>query len=518
MLRASVAVAAALVVAACTPVPAPSPTPSPILSPSVLDRPGIPDVPVAEHPALDVGPSPNRQEVAGQRDLPAAPGDLQAYWDQELDWTPCEGAECATMLVPLDWDDPSRAALEVAVTRRNAPGLALGVLFVNPGGPGGPARPIVQGLSADAVPGYDVVGMDPRGVGDSTAIDCDADALTAVAVADPSPDDDAERRLLVEAWSALARSCRERSGDLLDHVSTIDGARDLDLLRHLLGLKRTSFLGVSYGSLLGATYAELFPGKVGRFVLDGAVDITGTKPLISLPALEAALDRFATWCVDSVCPLGASVDDVKARVGGLFDDLDKTPLPVGERWLTQGLAARGVAGNLRWGETQYPRLVSDLQAALAGDGIALLGEADLAMDFDGGWLQSAFALPAIACSDHGDHGVDQALASIATAEAPVMGAFGVQTLCEVWAARPKPFLDITAEGAASILVIGNTGDPVTPFVNAEAMVERLFSARLLTVEGAGHIAVTRGDGCVTDAIGRYLLLGVLPGEGSRCSG
>ena len=522
--RVVAAIVSAMLVA-CTAAPEPQPGPTPAPTPSLPGTPGVPRRPVAEHlaPVLPGLSSPDRPVVRSDdvSALPEAAGeDLSAYWDQELSWRDCAPAQCATVLVPLDWENPGLAALEIAVTRLPNEFGVLGPLFINPGGPGGAAGPVIRDLSPNLVPGFELVGWDPRGVGESTAVRCSPEALTAAHEADGSPDDDAEVLALREAWQGLAESCRELSGVLLEHVSTVDVARDLDLLRHLFGVPSTSFLGISYGSLLGATYAELFPERVGRMVLDGAVDASGEWPLVSLTGLEEALGHFANWCAEEAsCGLGDSGSAVLEHISQLLQRLDQEPLSVGQRILTQSLAARGVAGSLYWGRQHYPALAGDIGRAIDGDGAGLLFASDLNTDYEDGWLQAASALPAVICGDRPDRGFQAALDEVAgmRAEAPVFAAsLGVQPMCEFWTAWMQPTLELRGEGAPPILVIGRTGDPVTPLRNSIRLSEQLESARLLTVEDIGHVSLNRRNPCVEQVVARYLTLGIIPDPGESC--
>lgn len=516
---------AAVVACTATPSPESSPTPSSPSSVPLPSTPGVPTREMAQHLAAPVPgvSSPDRElvEVDDVSALPAAPGEgLEAYWEQELTWHDCAPALCARVLVPLDWEDPGRAALEIAVTRLPAEVNAFGTVFFNPGGPGGAVGPVVRSVEPGMLLGYDLVGWDPRGVGESTAVRCAPEALTAAYQADSSPDDQAEVERLRQVWQDLAVSCRELSGVLLDHVSTVDNARDLDLLRHLFRQPRTSYLGISYGSLLGASYAELFPERVGRMVLDGAVDVTGERPLVSLAGMEQALRLFADWCaVEASCGLGDSAAEVLEHVSLLLRRLDAQPLPVASRVLTQSLASRGLAGSLYWGEHHYPGLAADIRAALDGDGTGLLAAADLNLDHEDGWAQAASALLAVACADRPDRGFQATLDEAAgmRSEAPLFAtSLGVQPMCEFWTAPAQPPLELRGQGAPPILLLGRTGDPVTPLGNSIALGERLESAQLLTVEGVGHVTLNRRDGCVEGFVAQYLTLGIMPEVGQRC--
>ncbi|HSN44665.1 MAG TPA: alpha/beta fold hydrolase, partial [Propionibacteriaceae bacterium] len=198
---------------------------------------------------------------------------VQRYLDQSITWRECGRHLCGTLAVPLDWDDPDGEAITLAL--RMAPASTrTGVLFVNPGGPGGSGQDLVADFDASRFPGYDIVGWDPRGSGESTPPVCGSDDETdALNQLDQSPDDASEWAALLEGAKQFSTSCRERSGPLLDHISTIDNVRDLDLLRALFRVPKLDYFGISYGTFIGATYAELYPDKVGRMVLDSAVDI-----------------------------------------------------------------------------------------------------------------------------------------------------------------------------------------------------------------------------------------------------
>lgn len=211
-----------------------------------------------------------------------APTELKSFYGQKLDWRDCgvPGFQCATMKAPLDYAEPDGTEIKLAVARKKAtgPGKRLGSLQVNPGGPGGSAIDYLQGYAGIGYPDqiraqYDMVAVDPRGVSRSEPVECftgkEMDAYTQV---DQTPDDQAEKNLLAASYKKLAEGCEKRSAEVLPHVSTVEAARDMDIFRAVLGDKKLSYVGASYGTFLGATYAELFPTRVGRLVLDGAMD------------------------------------------------------------------------------------------------------------------------------------------------------------------------------------------------------------------------------------------------------
>ena len=516
-------------------VPSPSPSPSSSASPSpeVREQPGVPTTPVSEHetwPAVE-GRNRDRQlDYEGAGDpvvrLPAALGDdLATYARQEITWQTCgEGVECATMKVPLDWENPGRASLDIALTRKPSAAPSRGPLFFNPGGPGESARPTIRALPADVVPGYDLVGWDPRGVGESTHVECGTTEQTDAAfLADNTPDDEAEAAARREAWKGFARQCRDASGELLDHVSTIENVRDLDLLRHLLGAERLDYLGWSYGTFVGATYAELFPERSGHLVLDSAVDISvPSPPLLGVDGFESALQHFADWCAGKAsCSLGEDREAVLSRIDTFLKGLDATPVAAGERKLTQSAAALGIGAALYGTAATYPRLAAAVQQAVDGDGRALLASFDAITGHQGnGWTTFTYAFPSVSCTDRPDRGIEAAAKDLSdhAAEAPVFAAnLGMLPMCEYWTADSAPNLTLTAKGAGPILVIGSKVDPVTPHDNSAAMAKQLESATLLTWEGEGHaVAFSRKSTCVDEAVVTFFTTGEAPADGTSC--
>ena len=516
-------------------VAVPSPSSSPSVSPSseVQAWPGAPATPVAAHEAWPAVEGRNRDrqlDYKGSGDpavrLPAALGDdLSAYAGQEITWQACgEGIECATMKVPLDWENPGRASLDIALTRKPSATPGRGPLFFNPGGPGGSARPTIRALPVDVVPGYDLVGWDPRGVGESTHVECGTTEQTDAAfLADNTPDDEAETTARREGWMGFAKQCRDASGELLDHVSTIENVRDLDLLRHLLGAEKLNYLGWSYGTFVGATYAELFPERSGNLVLDSAVDISiPSPPLLGVGGFEKALQHFADWCAgEASCSLGEDRDAVLNRIDTFLKGLDATPVAAGERKLTQSAAALGIGAALYGTAATYPRLAAAIQQAADGDGKALLASFDAITGRQGnGWTTFTYAFPSISCTDRPDRGIDAAAKDLSdhAAEAPVFAAnLGMLPMCEYWTADSAPNLKLTAKGAGPILVIGSRVDPVTPHDHSAAMAAQLESATLLTWEGEGHaVAFSRKSTCVDEAVVKYFTAGEIPADGTSC--
>lgn len=458
----------------------------------------------------------------GFADPPPGSG-LARYRDQRLGWTSCsQGRQCARVLVPLDYDHPDGTAITLALARKVGTGTHhLGSLFIDPGGPGGSGIDYLSSFSAKGLEDYDVVGFDPRGVGQSTPVECTGADLDSFLTLDISPDTPQEQDTLVAADRDFGRDCLKESGPLLQHVSTVEVARDLDLLRGLVGDRTLSYFGASYGTQIGATYAQLFPARVGRLVLDGAVDITGDTSVSQAQGFERALGAFADWCVARSCSLGHTRPEVLAAVARLWTGLDAKPIAVGSRQLTQQLAVAGVVDILYADQRGYPYLLQALQQAIEQtDGRALLFYADQlnSRDDQGHYGQSNYAFPAIRCLDQRDRGVQGEIAAArqASTKAPTVGSFfGPDLQCALWPVAAVPPLELVGAGAAPIVVIGTTLDPATPYEYAVGMARQLRSGVLVTFKGRGHTAYGKSP-CVQKLVVGYLVDGRVPADGSTC--
>ncbi|WP_217179169.1 alpha/beta hydrolase [Streptomyces sp. AC495_CC817] len=473
----------------------------------------------------------------------ATPSALAPYYEQKLNWRGCEtpGFQCATMKAPLDYANPAEGDIRLAVSRRKAtgPGERLGSLLVNPGGPGGSAVGYVQryagiGYPAEVRARYDMVAVDPRGVAGSEPVEClTGRQMDTYTQTDLTPDDTAEKGRLVAAYKRFAEGCGERSPKLLRHVSTVEAARDMDILRALLGDEKLTYVGASYGTFLGATYAGLFPDRVGRLVLDGALDP-------SLPArrlnqeqtagFETAFQAFAKDCVGRKdCVLGRTPARVAKNLSALFARLDERPLATGDadgRRLGESLATTGVIAAM-YDEGAWPQLRQALSEAVRNDdgaGLLALSDSYFERAPDGTYSNLMYANAAVNCLDlpaayDTPEAVERALPEFEKAS-PVFGrALAWASLnCAYWPVGPTggPHR-IEAKGAAPIVVVGTTRDPATPYRWSQALASQLSSARLLTYDGDGHTAYGRGSACIDSAINTYLLRGTPPTDGKRCS-
>lgn len=485
----------------------------------------------------DSTPEPGRDVAKVEPGSQQAPRpELARFYTQELAWDSCgETTQCSWFRVPMDYEEPEGEELQIAVVRVLAGKTEerVGSLVVNPGGPGGSGREyaISGGMSFGARlrDHFDIVGFDPRGTGASNPVDCLSDKdLDAFVAGNPNPDPAVPEEIAeVERWmEKFADGCREKSGDLVEHVSTVEVARDMDVLRAVLGHAQMDYLGASYGTKLGATYAELFPQKVGHFVLDGGMDVTASNRELSLAqarGFESAIRSYVKNCVDrGDCQLGDTVDEGVARIAQLLEDVTREPMPAGDRTLHAGNAFYGVVMPL-YHQQYWVLLDRALKDALAGDGSQLLQLSDFytAREADGYADNSMEAISVINCLDDPT--------SIPTARvpdqfpafekaSPTFGrvfAWGLAG-CGAFGFDEPRNIDITAAGANPIVVTGTTRDPATPMEWAEALADQLDSGVLIRRDGDGHTAYNRGNACVDEAVEGYLVDGEVPEGGLSC--
>ncbi|OEU95483.1 alpha/beta hydrolase [Streptomyces oceani] len=494
-------------------------------------------------------PSPTRSPGGDAEPLKALPtkipSELRPYYEQRLEWSECDviGFECAKLRVPLDYDDPREGEeLRLAVSRKKSSGSGkdkrIGSLLVNPGGPGGSAIKFLQEAAAVSFPPqlrerYDMVGMDPRGVGRSEPVECLSDReMDEYVRTDQTPDDSKEVDQLVEAYKGFAKGCEQRSSGLLGHVSTVDSARDMDVLRAVLGDEKLHYYGASYGTFLGSTYAGLYPQRVGRLVLDAAMDPSLTSREVNVQqagGFATAFKAFAKDCVgQSDCPLGdEGVKDAGKKLRAFFEKLDRKPMKTGtDRTLTESMATTGVIQAM-YSEQLWPQLRQALTAGMKkGKGGELLALADqyYERDTDGSYANIMFANPAVNCLDlpPAFDGPKEARKAVDDFEetSPVFGrGFAWSALnCTYWQqdATGEPH-SIAAKGSEPVVVIGTTRDPATPYAWAQGLAGQLSKGRLLTYEADGHSAFLRGSRCVDESVLAYLLKGKAPKDGKRCS-
>nr|WP_051433638.1 alpha/beta hydrolase [Streptomyces niveus] len=487
-------------------------------------------------------------------DTTAAPQNLTS---QKLDWKACptpsaaEGGgtapsplpggtkwECASMAAPLDYATPKGATIELALIRAKTsdPGKRIGSLVFNFGGPGGSGVTGLPSFGNDydkLRTRYDLVSFDPRGVGRSDPVECKDDKqLDAYYATDMTPDDAAEEKSYVNGLKWYAGGCEQKSGKALPHVGTVNAARDMELMRQVLGDDKLNYFGISYGTELGGVYAHLYPKSVGRAVFDAVVDPNQSSEQGSLgqaKGFQLALTNFAKDCVSrgDACKLpGSTPKEIENFVVELLDQLDKKPIAgLGDRKLTETQATNGIAQTL-YSKEYWPLLEQGLDEADGGSGALLLVLSDAmnGRNEKGQYSNIQAANAAVNCVDSKQrYTLAQTKAKLPEFRkvSPVFGDFlGWGLLgCSEWPVPgewEKP--DVSAPGAAPILVIGNTGDPATPYEGAQAMAKALGDGVgvELTYEGQGHGAYNAGSACVQNAVNGYLLDGKVPKAGTVC--
>jgi len=465
---------------------------------------------------------------------------LAIFYSQKLTWSPCgDGFQCSKLTVPLDYANPTGQTISLAVDRLRASDTAhrIGSLLMNPGGPGASGFDFAKAARSVVDPSvrskYDIVGFDPRGVGRSDPVNCLNDKQTdAFITADGTPDTPAEVAQSDQLSKEFADACRARSPQIYAHISTREAARDVDILRAALGDDKLNWLGFSYGTLLGATYADLFPTFVGRMVLDGVVDPSLTNVELlhgQARGFDLALRRFVENCdTTSDCPLPSGTQAGIDRIQQFFTDLDAKPLATSDptRPLTQALAMNAVASYLYFpAYGDWDSLRFGLQAAFDGDGSTLLSMLDdrLSRNEAGHYTDNStaalYAVSALDRPDRPDAAQSAALAAQWSKEAPVFGAFTAWGILpyHYWGvpATDTPH-EIHAPGSPPILVVGTTYDPATPYPWAQSLAKQLSQGVLLTRVGDGHTAYGKGSACTDTAIDRYLNTGITPPVGTVC--
>jgi len=467
--------------------------------------------------------------------LPAYPEELARFYEQDLDWQGCGRLECTRLEVPLDYAEPDGEVIKLAVLRVPAArrGQRVGQLVVNPGGPG---RSGVDYASAGSITFgdklaryFDIVGFDPRGVGRSSPLECaGTEQIDEFLRADPDPETTDEVSRLDRLTREFGEGCLAKSGDLARHMSTVEVAKDMDILRAALGERQLDYLGASYGTLIGATYADLFPTHVRRMVLDGAIDPSLSFEKLNLgqaKGFETALRAYLKDCVDrGNCILGETLDAGARRIEQLLEEIDARPLPTASRReLTEGLAVYGIILPL-YSEKLWPLLTIALKQAIDGRGDELLSLADryASRGPDGYTDNSIEAIYAVNCLDHNDYipssQVPSHFADFAKAS-PAFGrvfAYGLST-CASWPVKSgNRTKALDAAGAPPIVVVGTTRDPATPYEQAVDLARQLESGVLVSRDGDGHTGFHQGNRCVDEAVENYLLAGTEPEDGLSC--
>jgi len=486
-----------------------------------------PLAPPAPHPV---------KSTADASTIGAVPANLAAYYGQVVTWTSCNGGfQCAEVEVPLDYAKPQGSSIKLAVIRLPATGKRQGALLINPGGPGGSGYDMAKDsgksyFSAKIRAAYDIVGFDPRGVGRSAPVKCLNDAqMDAARQVEYNLSTDAGLRQAEAESKTETDLCVKNSGAVLAHVDTVSAARDLDILRAVAGDTKLNYMGFSYGTKLGATYAGLFPSKVGKFSLDGALDPNLTDDQISMGqavGFEGALRDWAANCLGTKdCPVSGTVDEALAQIRELNAVYEKTPQQTKTGRVMTGTGFTNTLAFAMYSTDLWEPLKGALKEAFAGDASGMQALDDYSSDraSDGKYTTNiAAAFTAINCLDYSMNSGTGHMREEAAALEKASPTFGKVLsynglTCKYWpfAATGKPET-IAAKGAGPILVIGTTKDPATPYKWAQALAQQLDSGVLVTWKGDGHTAYGRANACLTGVVDNYFVNGVVPAKGTTC--
>ena len=481
--------------------------------------------------------TPTDAVVAG--DIPAA---LKTFYTQSVNWKDCgEELKCATIKVPIDYSKPATGSINLSLNYLASTGKAdLGWLLENPGGPGGSGIDFVASKSEQvASPAvrkrYNIVGFDPRGVQRSAPIKCLSPKATdefLYGTTPGAPGSAVEMAAQRKAMKAFINACVKNSGKIFGFVDTVSAARDMDVIRAVLGETKLNFMGFSYGTFLGTTYASVFPQRVGRFVLDGAIDPTVSdedQSANQLKAFDQALRNYLDNClkVDKKCPFTGSVEASMTRITKWYKQLETKSLPttLSGRKLT---IAGGITGLIMtlYSDDYWQYTTTAFTNAFAGDGTLFLQLADFYNDRDANGTYGSNQLEAnlaVSCLD----GRSNASAAAMKAQnaklqkmSPFFGRYWLNGAlgCEQWpykiAAKPKSY---AATGSAPIIVVGTTGDPATPYWQAQNLANKILdNAQLVTFNGEGHTAYGRSNECIVKNIDAYLIDGTVPSSDPDC--
>lgn len=515
--------------------------------------------PSAPTPTDQAGNSTDSSDDSSQTSVPQG---LESFYNQDIDWQDCSDGtspfQCGTVTVPLDYGNPGGQTITIALKKLPASDgdAEHGSLFTNPGGPGGSGIRELE-AQATALPeelraGYDVVGFDPRGVGQSTPITCWTDedisqGLTDAQngkISDVVPSNTISSKSLsaqekMDRGAADAAACAQHSEvpELLDHVSTRNVARDLDVLRATSGDATLNYLGVSYGTHIGAVYADLFPGRVGRAVLDGAMDPSQrwTDGEAEVTAFkEGVLRQYVKHCqAHDGCPLTGSTDEAIAQLTAFVDGLDQAPLTAPDSSVTVNTQeATTIIQHYAVEKPDWDALTAMLAPAMNNrDGALMVAakQSTLASQLPTTAEQAVagantlFMSAAVICNDYPDTADTvsdwDAQAAAEKKTSPFFGgtSHGLDAYCRGWGHRAQtPPQETHAEGSDPILVVGLTKDSRTLYPWAQSLTDQLDNGHLLTVEGYGHVTFG-SNACATAAMTDFLVNGTVPAEGTTCA-
>jgi pimeloyl-ACP methyl ester carboxylesterase len=448
-----------------------------------------------------------------------------------IDWDECGQIQCAKFDVPLDYNDAGGKTIELSLIRIPArdQDRRLGVLMANPGGPGASANDFVKLwrvlLAGEIRDRFDIVSFDPRGVGESTPIACHDNLQELVAV-DPDPDTDAEWQAAKAASKEFADACAAKYADILPHVGTKNVARDMDAIRAALGEDRVNYIGYSYGTSLGAVYADMFPGHIRAMVLDGGTDLSlGFEDVnrTQMIGFERAFQAYLDDCDAKDCAISKE-KDARDYVDEVIAAAEKAPIPADseDRPAGPGEVELGIISAM-YSKLTWGALTRALQDAHGGDGSGLVKLTDnyLQREGNGDYSNLIEANAAVNYVDSECPKNPEAYRELGEEFAKHAPTFGRSAAtsglsCAYWKAKPDPVETPQGKGAPPIVVIATTNDPATPYEWGMALSEQLESGVLVTHRGEGHTIYAQGNACIDAVVNEYLLNLAVPAAGTTC--
>jgi pimeloyl-ACP methyl ester carboxylesterase len=465
---------------------------------------------------------------------------LEQFYKQDVTWKNCGGGmDCADLKAPVDWEAPDGEQITLALSRHKASGTSMGSLLINPGGPGGSGYDFAQGFtgSTGVYDNFDIVGFDPRGVGRSTPIVCftdDADRDEMIyGTYDDAYGSEGWEAELADRQQRWVDACAENTGELLEHIDTVSVAHDMDMMRAVLGDDKLNYLGYSFGTYIGTVYAELFPEKVGRMVLDGAVEPPfGTFEQLAdqMAGFDSAFKAYMQFCLDSGdCPFDGPLSSALAEAHALTLSVDGKGLQSDDgRTLDSATVGTGIALTL-YNEGNWPFLTQVFQGLAANDANAAFQAADYYNGREGGSYadRSLDVYFAVTCAE-GNIGTDDVDLleglGIMDEKGPYVGGILalddyvlLETACSQWPyERPDFPTEFDAAGAPPILVIGTTNDPATPYASSVKLADELESGVLITYNGEGHTVYGNGVACIDDVVDDFFVKDVVPSSDPDC--
>lgn len=474
------------------------------------------------------------------------PAGLGHWYSQQVKWRKCGQKQCARVKVPLDWntaksDTSADNTVEIAMVRNKAKGKSLGTLFTNPGGPGSSGISFVRDSVADifdkpVLSKYDVIGWDPRGVGESDGVKCFTNAHQMddylYGIPKHAPGTPGHIAEVNDSTKKFGKACERNTGKLLSHVDTDSSVRDMDVLRAVVGSPKLNYVGFSYGTKLGLLYAQKYPKNVGRVVLDGVMDTALGGNGITLGQVrgfDRTIKAYLKHCLSTKrpkCPFSGSVDDAAGQLVNMIKAAQRHPIPNSDGRMLGASTMITAIVSAMYSDQSWDVLTTAFSEIKQGTAATAFFLADFYNDRQDGKYTSntTEAFTAINCIDYPlEDGKEQIkkYQDELRKSSTILGQFYADgsVSCKGWPVAPtgKPQV-VNAKGAAGMLLVGTTGDPATPYEWAKLSAERIPASRLLTVNGNQHTAYSASASwCVRNAVDSYLLKGKLPANGTQCS-